>query len=327
MGGLALKHLNVERKGAEDYFKLVEEVQTLCSIIAKRCAVVPAYSKKETFGDMDVLIVVKPDVKDLREALHSLFEPRDIKHNANCYSLDYSNFQIDVLTVADDTFDCALTYFSFNDLGNLMGRVAHKQGLKYGHLGLSIPVRVKETHELGEVFLTKDPKAIFTYLGYNYDRFLQGFETLEDIFRYTTTSPFFNKESYALENLNHINRTRNRKRPTFMAFVKWLEEHPELQSYLYNDDKTEYVNKALRTFNKHLEYFTLLQEAKKKEYIKSKFNGELVTAVTGLEKEELGKFIVKFKSTFLSQQQFEEWVFSSSCEEIIGNIKDVLEGR
>lgn len=37
---------------------------------------------------------------------------------------------------ANEHFNTSLEYLNWNDLGNLIGRIAHKFGLKYGHKGL-----------------------------------------------------------------------------------------------------------------------------------------------------------------------------------------------
>jgi len=320
MGGRALKHVGVERKSAPEYFEIAKDVSKLAEAFAERKAVIPAYAEKESFGDLDILVVVKPSVANLKETLQKVFNPQDIVHNDKCWSLDYKNLQVDVITSSPELFDIALHYYSYNDLNNLVGRVAHKQGLKYGHQGLILPVKFKDTYLADEIELSTDPKAIYEFLGYDYERFQKGFNNLEEIFQYVTKSPFFNKEAFAWENQNHINRTRNRKRPTFQQFTQWLDERPELPSFQYNEDKSEYITNALKHFNCMDKYEAVMADMKKREEAKAKFGGELVTQLTGLEKKELGMFIATFKKQFSDTKAFEAWLLATPQEDINAKI-------
>ena len=42
------------------------------------------------------------------------------------------NFQIDFIKVGEENWETSKNYFSYNDLGNLMGRLAQRLGVKYG---------------------------------------------------------------------------------------------------------------------------------------------------------------------------------------------------
>jgi hypothetical protein len=210
MGGNAMKHVGVERKSPKEYLEIAKQISDLAPTFAERHAIIPAYSEKESFGDLDCLVVVSPEIVDLKETLKETFKPTDIQKNGDVWSFDFQRLQIDVICSRERLFDCSLSYYSYNDVGNLMGRgVAHKMGLKYGHQGLILPVHADNTHLIGKVELSIQPKEIFEFLGYDHDRFLQGFKNLEEIFEYTTSSKYFNKSAFNPDELDHKNRVRN----------------------------------------------------------------------------------------------------------------------
>jgi len=322
-----MKHVGVERKPAKEYFEIAEEVLRLAPSFADRSAIIPAYSEKESFGDLDCLVVVSAHVADLKEKLRTLFNPTDIKKNGGVWSFDYKKLQIDIICTSPRLFNSSLHYYSYNDVSNLVGRAAHKMGLKYGHQGLILPVRADDTHEIGNVELSIDPREMFEFLGYDYDRFQQGFKNLEEIFAYVTTSPYFDKTAFDEENLNHINRVRNRKRPTFTNFVQWLgrPENANISSFTYEKDKTSYIQKALEHFahnNSKVQLAAILDAHKKREDAKTKFSGKIISEITGLQNRELGEFKSRFTKQWKSKEELEAWALNTPQNQINQAIKN-----
>ena len=64
-------------------------------------------------------------------------------------------FQLDLILTSKENFDNYLRYLSFNDLGQLIGRVAFSQGLRYGGEGLyyNFPYEHHFTKTLGKTKL------------------------------------------------------------------------------------------------------------------------------------------------------------------------------
>jgi hypothetical protein len=313
LGGNALKQagVSVERKTPAEYEQICRELDEIVPRFTRRHAFIPAYREKESFGDLDCLII-PTSVKDLREALQTHFSPQAIVHNGECWSIDYKNFQVDFLVTIEENFAISYHYYSFNDLNNLVGRVAHKFGLKFGHKGLTVPVNIKD-HQLGEIVLSKNPEAIYQYLDYSFERYQKGFNNLEEIYQFVASSKYFNPDLFAAENLNHANRTRNRKRPTYTQFLAWLENHPDLPRFEYSEDKVAYQQAAVTHFRKEEEQARMLALAEQRKLQAERFNGRLVQELTGLTGERLGSFIVAFKESI---PDFEAWVQGSSEQEI-----------
>lgn len=318
MGGSALKIAKTRRYNRDEYFALYEhDVLPRLSMLINtnaRIALLPAYESKETFGDMDILIEKGSFMTtDLKRRLKELFYYTEIYCNGNVWSFDYRELQIDLVFTKPDCWETSLTYYSWNDLGNLMGRVANKLGVKYGHKGLEKKIYSEDrTKVLDEVLLTKDIRRIFDFLGYDYDRFLLGFETLEDIFNYAVSSRYFTKELFYLENLDHQNRTRNRKRKTYMAFLEWLDKKdlPNVEQDFSSQMNWDRLVVSFPELNLSMRLWALKEKEAIHQQIKSKFNGKIIMELTGLEGKELGKFIESVKSNL--GDSFENFVLNSS---------------
>lgn len=225
MGGNALKSVNLRRLDAEEYFGLVSYLLPIVQKTVPESTLIRAYRKKESFGDMDILC--QADESSLLDIAES-FKPTEIVENGCTVSFDVDRFQIDLIGVSSWCFQVASDYFAYNDLGNLMGRIAHTAGFKYGHTGLIYPVR-EGANIVDELELSVHPPYIFRFLGYDYIRFAAGFDTLEEIFQYAISSPFFDPAAYQPENQNHRARTRDRKRDSyqkFLAYIDGLDPYP-----------------------------------------------------------------------------------------------------
>lgn len=317
MGGNAFD--NLRRLAASEYRQLEAELLGKLRTIYPRLAAVPYYAAKPDFGDMDV-VVQKPKLerKDFEAFLKSIGSER-VSYNSDNVSFVYQDFQIDLIFVEPEHFETALFYFAYNDLNNLVGRIAHKLGLKFGWDGLLWQIRTESGHRAEEILLSRSPREIYQFLGYDYDRWLQGFDSLEDLFAFVVSSPYFNPTIYDHENLNHINRTRNRKRKTYSAFLEWLAERPELPAYAFEPDKSIYLIRihngfADADFFGHLADYAARQKAYERRY--AKFNGKLVQAWTGSEGKELGKWIQSFKNSHGTPEAFDAWLDNQSADQI-----------
>jgi hypothetical protein len=234
-------------------------------------------------------------------------------------SIGYKNFQIDLIATKPEHLLASLTYFSYNDLGNLIGRMGHKLGLKFGHQGVSIIVRGNDRtdHILKEIVLTHDLKHAFEILGLDFQKFLVGFDDLEDIFQYVASSKYFDPEIYSLEHRSHTSRTRDKKRATYSAFLKWVEdtnpatnhsfaEKSELGGYSIREP---YYTSEVLTRWPHVkaEVEALIAAHKLDTAFKKVYNGTLVSLCTGLTDKELGGFMSKV-SELIDSDVKRKWI-------------------
>lgn len=277
---------------------------------------IPFYASKESFGDLDMVVMCgSREWERLLDDLKKKYPDHSKNGNVFSFGVDVgkdTNFQIDLIYVGEkfDERQMALTYFAYNDLGNLMGRIYHRAGFKYGHKGLLRVVRDEENsdHCIDEVLVTNDPREIFEFGGYDYDEFLDGFSTREDIFNYVTSSPYFNRDIYLFENRNAKARMRDSKRVIYNEFLKWCsgsDDLPEFQTEDKEEFRREQLRLALEKFPEfRVRYDGALKKLLKSKTINEKFNGSIVSEVTGLSGRDLGMFIRDFKSKWTDDDLF-----------------------
>ena len=129
MGGNALKNVVTRRYARDEYYALRDRILRRVREHVPQCAVPKEFPDKESFGDLDVLMVYSSSIS-LPILIEQLFHPTEIVHNGDVYSFDVEQFQVDFILVPSEQFDNALVYFSYSDLGGLIGNVCNRIGLK-----------------------------------------------------------------------------------------------------------------------------------------------------------------------------------------------------
>lgn len=294
MGGNALKNVTTRRYAAGEYHQL--ELEVLCKLeeAFPKCimSAIQSYAEKASFGDMDILISSEHIPRDYRVTINKLFQPSETVSNGNCYSFEYKQLQIDLIVTKPNEYESSIHYFAYNDLGNLLGRIAHSLGFKLGHDGLTYNFR-DGTNLFANIPVTQQWPDILSLLGLSPKKYYAGFDTLEDIYNFTADSPYFCKEIFALENRNHAARVRDEKRSTYTGFLEYIKD----RQY---DDQSEFSMEQV--FDIFPEFYERLLEVEKeyaasKEF-KTRYNGLLVSEVTGLQGKELGLFMKWVKEYF-----------------------------
>lgn len=310
MGGNALKFYQTRRVDKTEYLELVKLVQDkLLNCFNNSGLVIPCFRNKTDFGDLDLILdsSVLPEnwLKILLKEFNIEKNTQWIK-NGNVVSIGVNNFQVDLIITPHKYVLSSLNYFSYNDLGNLLGRIFHKLGIKFGHKGLSLIIRYNNSgHILKEIELTQDYNIILDILGLSYDKFLKGFDNIEDIYDFVCESKYFDKEIYLLNNRDHTSRVRDKKRTTYNNFLKYIQNKDIVSNYSF-ENKTEfggysirepfYTEIVLRLFPSiKKEIDELISEFELKQQFKMVYNGEIVSKITGLTGKELGKFMSDIK--------------------------------
>jgi hypothetical protein len=325
MGGLALKHLEGMRryKPSEFYRLATDIIPRIEDTFGTRARLVKSYRSKRGFGDMDILVLNEGRLPHIQKTIQSEFSPRAIISNGSVYSFDHQNFQIDLIITPKSNWETSQVFFAYNDLGNLMGKLFHKFGLKYGFDGLKYIYRIDDK-KLGEITVTKDMQKAFAFIGLSYDRFLQGFNDLEEIFDFVIGSPYFQKEAFFFENLNAINKKRNRRRINYKRFIRYVNRIGKYENlsplpdaeYRFDPDKSKYFSMIDEFFpesNFMNQLHALREKENRKRLVHSKFNGNLVMdRYPNLKGRELGSMINSFKSQFENLYEFEKFVINSS---------------
>lgn len=332
MGGNALGCTSV-RLTKKNYDRMAADcLQKLQALYPNnRAHAIEAYRAKADFGDLDIL--VESTGFDPHEAAVAI-GGHEIVRNGPTTSIgvlvredkpyvDGNVFQVDLVSSGSEAYDYAKAYFSFNDLGNLVGRTAHRAGLAHRHDGLYYYVRDGD-YKFREIMLTQDYDTALTFLGYDPARFHAGFETLTDIFEYVTGSAYFHRDIFLLENRNYQSRVRDRKRKTYTDFLAWCEARPDLPAYPYPEKKAAWLPHIFAHFPQFkLDYEKALSDMANQAEVKKRFNGEYVGALTGLKGKELGMLMKHVKESFATPEFLHQFVLNASDAELAERINKV----
>lgn len=294
--------------------------------------IVKAYRNKEDFGDLDIVIAKSCiTIEDFLFLAEKHSRVSKIVRNTDVVSIAYQvNFidsskivQLDFIFV--DNINVAANYFDFNDLGNLLGRIAHKMGFKFGHDGLKYVFRDGD-NVYAEKIISTDWTEILPFMGYSFEEWNKGFNDLEDIFKFVASGKYFNPEIYLLHNRNYKARTRDSKRKTYNEFLRWCEETKSKDFYYpWPDDvelkemvKTLALQQSFRVFPRWGEIY-VEEVTAHLEQLKMKlwWNGDIARTVTGLEGKELGMFMKRFKEVFDLEECFKQGLASEALAQIL----------
>lgn len=252
-------------------------------------AVVPRWvNEKKDHGDIDVLVVGDDQAQKIIEWA----EPEKIIKHPQGYNILMSWYgrkvQVDLTLTNTNEANFAKWYFSYNDLGNLIGRIAHRQGLKFGHDGLWYVYR-KGDRVLDEIQLTDSIVTALLHLGWNaadVRHYARGFDTFVEMFDWVKRSEYFEESAYPLEHRNHKSRTRDKKRKVYNEFLAYLnvtDEYvpstPELHFERHCKKFPHMVGRIVEA-----DYHVLLLSEWRR-----RFGGDVIRELTGLEGKELGE--------------------------------------
>ena len=320
MGGhlLHIWNLPEKRLNNEDFSRVSDCVVEAIKKELPECKVAPlrCFSEKDSHGDLDIEIsAANVNFFDL---ILKLFGAEAHK-NGPTYSFPLDGFQVDLSTCSEDSFDICLVYKDF-ERGMFLGRVANAIGVRFGWNGLFLRIDIADYYDapprIYDILVSKGPEEIFDLLGYDSNDTDKSFKNKEELFDWVVSGKYFSPEPFKLENLNHQNRIRNRKRPNYSSFIDWCSERafPERQI----PDKLVFQHKILTDWCLWGEIKKIKRNLDKATERAAKFNGNLIRESFGLEGAALGEFIINFKKSI---KNFEKFVDENSKEEIMRELE------
>jgi hypothetical protein len=322
MGGNALKNVVTRRYARDEYFKLKERILNKIRERIDQFDVPKEFPCKESFGDLDVLIVCPPSL-NITNVIKELFHPTEIVHNGDVYSFDFEEFQIDFILTPKEQFENAIVYLSYSDLGGLIGNICHKVGLKYGIQGLWMNVHTKEfdpTTTSTKLILSTDTQQIFDFLGYNYERYTKGFDDHQEFFQWIAEGKYFRRYYFDDDQLNHAHRQRTSKRPIYIKFIAYLNEQHIHDSPDNDNDREELIRnvrqQALIFFNKQQAYDQGLNVRVEKRQFREKYSGKYFCDIDD-SKPMIRVHMQNFERRFgKTDEEFHQWVLDTDAETI-----------
>lgn len=318
MGGKALKNTTTRRYTKTEYESILPEI---VSKLTDTLYIEPvkAYRDKKSFGDADIVVVFSVNINPV-EYIKQQFQPNEIVKNSSVISFDYKQLQVDIITVSDITTAVfASNYFAYNDLGNFIGRTAHRLGFKFGQTGLHYVLRdsENETVQIAEITVTNCFESALQFLDYDPLIHSTGFDTLHQIFEYTTSSRYFEPAQYALSNRTSEARRRDRIRPSYIAILEYMESMFSLTDTAEKVpvDRQFHLERAFKQFPTFkLQYDSNLSKHTISTKYKQNFNGKLISEWYGLTGVELGKFVHCWTKYFEEHDMIEHISTLSNAE-------------
>lgn len=319
MGGNALSPGKVRRHSKDEY-------TTKSSLVLKKLKeefpmveIPPHIRNKESFGDLDVVVAGEVELfsdKTMRE----MFGCSEIVRNGNVISFDFQELQVDLIFVPKHIFKISVSYFSWGDCSNLIGRVArhlHKD-LKFGSDGLSFVVSDPKTnHKIDTIYLSQDMHFILLFLGFG-PEWLDGFDTEEQVFKYIMDCEFFDPTTFFLHNRNHVDRVRDRKRRMYRAAVDYFVTHSGLtgeEMYVGRPEEREteeYIDSWFSFFLS--EKNDILLEHERNVKLRSLYDGNIISSEFSVSGKELGELIRKLKK-YANENNLEDWMLKISSDQ------------
>lgn len=298
MGGHALKKVETSRIDLNTYSNIKLDLKS--KFENKLCMeFLIDVPNKTDFGDIDVLYLDnRSNAKiDIYQLVKQTFNPVEIVVNDVVCSFSYpiilnnetKYFQVDMIACVN--LEMSRFYFSYGDLGGILGRVAQHIGLKFGSIGLWICPKSETigrfldleenldyknnllnkltsndfemssitNAQYTDIILTTNPKIICEYFGLDWTTWTIGFSSMDKIFEWICTSKYFNAIIFKV--LSYEHRHRANKRPMYQEFLQYISK-----KYLVNEigeeftiekiekaDSVNYININLQL--ETLEYF------------------------------------------------------------------------
>ncbi len=284
------------------------------------------YGDKADFGDMDVilsdqLLAEETSWEALRESIVADLGLERTRAQGGVFSTVYQDFQVDYFIKSHDEFLTTHNFMSFNDLGNIVGKIYRRFNLKYGEKGLMYVFRRDDNHYKKDLIVSRDPAQIFGFLGLEIAPWEAGFDNLEAIFSWVTRSPFFSVAPY--RDQSATTRRRKRRRQTMERFVAWLDEHGVAQNYEPEGDAEALLAQVHEAFPQADLLGQIAHERRLEEVarqVQERFNGRLVMSLRPeLQGAALGDFIKAFKAQY---DDFDAAVLAMTPQQVIETIKD-----
>lgn len=235
--------------------------------------------------------------------------------NGNVLTFDFEQFPIDLILIDEEDWEMAPYFYNYDPLGSLVGKIAKKFDLTFSPHGLYFSFRSKGSGVCRDILVSNNPEQIFRFLGFNFERYQKGFETLHSIFKFIVSSSHFNGDFFALENLSSKKRNSMSKRKRYLKFLVYIEKkRSRIKECFYEKDPSMYLGIIDHEFpeaNILMQISECERVEVQKSIISEKFNGQKVMLwvpelSAGLE---LGRVLLEYRH---SKDDFNAFLLSAT---------------
>jgi len=315
MGGNLFK---LGRLPRNEYLEIEQELRNyLDKKLGEHYRIPRYYADKPDFGDVDIIISAAAITHNWEEFKQDLIHDLSLKQYKSAgavFSTVYRNFQVDYFVRKAEFFESTYHFLSFNDIGNLIGKIFKRFNLKYGELGLNYVFRRADNHYVRDIPVSTDFKQIFRFLQLDYAKWQQGFDSKKEMFDWVVACPYFSVVPY--QKMSKTLEKRVKERPTIQAFMQYLEDHHIQKTYNFLD-KDAYLP-IISAFFPNSNLIKEIEREKQREayvnVIREKYNGRIIMElIPELKGKALGTFINDFQNQF---EDHEAYLYQTSAAEI-----------
>lgn len=277
------------------------------------------YDDKADFGDVDIVVssqAITGNWEQLKQEIIKDLGLSQYKSTGAVFSTVYHNFQVDYFVRNHQYFTTTYNFLSFNDIGNLIGRIFKRFNLKYGEQGLQYVFRRTDNHYHRDIEVSKDIEKIFGFLQLDYVQWQKGFTSKNEMFDWVVACPYFSVKPY--EKMSKKMEQRLKERPTIQAFIAYLEKNNVSKVYKFPEDRGTYLPMIDQHFPEATLPKYIAHEKEREKYalaIKTKYNGRVIMELfPTLQGKALGSFMVAFQAQW---DDYEKAFYEMKAEEIM----------
>lgn len=305
MGGNLFK---LGRLPKAEYLKVETELRGYLDQKLGNLYRIPRYFRdKPDFGDVDIIVsdaAIQTTWQDLRAELIKDLGIQQHKSLGSVFSTVYQNFQVDFFYREHRNFDSTYNYLSFNDVGNILGKIFKRFNLKYGEQGLQYVFRRADGHYQKDLEVSQNFERIFAFLQLDHAHWACGFDTLDELFRWATASPYFSIHPYQEQDSTTSQRVK--ERTTMRRFVEWLEEKGVSQQFEFAADRDFYLPMIAAFFPEGGLLEKIEQERQREVYVlrlREKYSGQVIMRLfPELQGKALGDFMRSFEAQWVDHE-------------------------
>ena len=261
-------------------------------------------------------------------------------------------FQIDLNRSSEKTLMMNKFYFSYSDFSLILGGLSKYYGVIYGNNGIFIHIdnhivdyylenfslegKIGETFDIsklknsyyGDINIIDSPKGVCDFLKLNYNKYLGGFTSKEEIFEWILEAEVCKKDNFNFRTfLSYRQRKRIKRRSQFIDDFEgyFIEKYGEIPENIKNTEEgkdSEKLVDLLEIYDKLDELSQMINNEMVYIKRKEKFGGHIFLKL-GVDPKKISKKIEEFKKG-IDVLDFNTYIDVSMEEEIYEEVKRFL---
>ncbi|EEP80063.1 predicted protein [Uncinocarpus reesii 1704] len=242
----------------------IRQLQDLFDVVVSP----PEAPGKADYGDVDTL-VQGPRPGFTWEEVGKRLNSRRAVHNGVTHSFavpitvddsdahDEIYAQIDVHVCRPGFIEWECLLDSYGDMWQIVGKFLRPLGLTANDKGLHVRIPEIESSNRAHsmVYLTHDAMDVLEFLGLDVERYQDGFENLDELYRWCASGRFFHSTAFLAKFDTANDRQRMKKRPMFQNFIdEWVPANIHLWRDKEPLTREDIMQQALARFGKQEDY-------------------------------------------------------------------------